>query len=119
MNDVFVVDLFPAHLLVGVLDIEKDGRIRRADRPAGLLLGHPCDTLATINLLSLMTSPPAPNKLSSALGLRLGKQVGDRATLDLTFADATPHVLSSVFCVRNSEGTRLQGMLYAPSSGVS
>lgn len=51
--------------------------------------------------------------LQSALGLKLGKQVGDRTTVDLLFSDGSSFGAQVFACSRNEEGTRIQALVHS------
>lgn len=61
----YVMDLFVADNLLGTVDLDKSGRIRRCDRAASIIFGHSPDSLSQGNLAlpELFSTPIPPNRI--------------------------------------------------------
>lgn len=114
----YVVDLFRPEGLQGMVEFEKSGRVRRADRAFALLVGRPLDSIATTFLMSMMAKPPPQTRLMGALGVKAGQHLGDPCTLDLQFVDGGQFQAQITVCLRNEEGTRMQSLVHVPPQGV-
>lgn len=108
----YVIDFYRADMLQGVVELEKSGRVRRADKAFGLLVGRAPESMPTSFLMNLLANPPPQSRLAGALGLKPGKQVGDRTPVEFSFADGSVLGCEVILCARNEEATRIQALVH-------